>query len=394
MAEKLYTPNKIFKNTKWLSLQTRQDYLEHFQDMSASCNIINNYKKAKNYYQFLANTTYKNVSAELFGEKNHIDFGLAIDGYIQQIRDSKLLDGYKNSNKNSSVINLQQGEELLNKWEALLDLANRQQWKNIEQELQNIKNYAQNLQKALDEKSEINLSNIVGAKQDTSYSAASTIEGTLSRIQGQVLEQEAIKFINKILPEKIAQTGDITLDGKSIKSDLIVLDIENVNGEVIFKVQNGELYSTTTNSKVVNLSITELKFLNEHTVGFSAKTSKGQINFHSSYSINQLLLDALDIRGKKAPIYQLYHFYQIGLTGVNNKHVDPYQRYAISKLITQIIGENNAYLITSKGIEPTYVYIDKIINTGLSFENKKLPEHATGSYNSDFGTTNIIGPKS
>ena len=95
----------------------------------------------------------------------------------------------------------------------------------------------------------------------------------------------------------------------------------------------------------------------------------------------------------EASMYQLYHFYQLGLTGLTNGEVDPYQRYAVSKIAIKILGENNVYLVSQKEIIPTYQYIDKIMKKGFFFSNKNIPARTGDNFNTDFGSTNIMGPK-
>lgn len=392
---KIYTPNKIFKNKKWSQLQTKEDYFEHFAQQN--CSFFKYYKQLKISYERLAFEKYKRITKELdiTKESPRIDFGVEINSYIEQIKNAKLTEeGIRNNV--TSDISTEQGIALLDKWYSLLSLIKRNQWDSLEKEIQNIRNYAENLQKAIDNNSALNLSSIVGSEKDTMKSALAVIEGTLSRIQGEVLEQEALRFIMKNLPDDIdtAKTGSIKFGGKSIKSDLIAIDIQNKDKEVIFKVENGDLKFTGNEEKIVTLTTPDLKSLNEQTVGFSAKTSQGQITFHRGYNINQLLLDSLGAGYGKAAVYQLYHLYQLGFPNVSNSFADPYQRYAVARIASRIIGENNAFLITAKGIEPTYVYLDQIMNQGLSFSNreiKALSERGKG-YNSDFGTTDIIGP--
>jgi hypothetical protein len=85
------------------------------------------------------------------------------------------------------------------------------------------------------------------------------------------------------------------------------------------------------------------------------------------------------------------HFYQLGLQDVPN--IDAYQRYAVSRLATQILGKNNVYIITKNEIIPTYQYVEKLTRKGLYFANKKVPYKNGNSLSNNFGNTNILGPK-
>jgi hypothetical protein len=47
-------------------------------------------------------------------------------------------------------------------------------------------------------------------------------------------------------------------------------------------------------------------------------------------------------------------------------------------LVVNILGKNNAFMVSRSGITPTYLYIEKLINNKkyLSFANKEIPKRS------------------
>ena len=90
----------------------------------------------------------------------------------------------------------------------------------------------------------------------------------------------------------------------------------------------------------------------------------------------------------------MMHIYQLGLQ-LQPQKIDSYQRYAVSRLAINILGNNNAFMVTTNAIIPTYQYVNKLIKTGLHFSNKIIPTRGENTdFIMNFGNTNIVGPKS
>lgn len=242
----------------------------------------------------------------------------------------------------------------------------------------------------------IDLQNILG--EGDAYAITSRLEGTLSRIQGEILEQEVQRFLVNKIPHQVVVTGSVTsADGGKIKPDLVValdnLELKNQDGQTTYRFRNGDIYNTENVKQTENISLTsyEIKSLNAGTIGFSAKTTSGRPTFHQGYNINQLIEDSIEKGDPTSALYQLMHFYQLGLQNVPN--ITTYQRYAVARLAIQIMGQNNAFIITKNEIIPTWQYMEKLMHRGgLYFANNKIPARAnTDVLNSKFGSTNIVG---
>ena len=408
----LYTANRIMSNPQWLGLKTRQDYFEHFAVSHASP-VTDNYQTARNYFYTLATKNFKNITEALNFETKfsrsgkdqgiHVSVSSQIQGWIDSIRNAKL-DNYKKSGDTTGMITAAQGENLLTKWTQLQQLVATRNWDHLETEMGNLNSYIDNLHNQLSTGAGlIDFAQVLEVSDPTkknAYSLASRLEGLLSRIQGEALEQEIIKMIQEKMPENISTnvTGSITsVSGTKIKPDLIAIlngvSLLNEFGQKTYTFKDGDIIDANElpATRTITLTDAEIDSLFAKAAGFSAKTTGSQPTFHQGYNIRALLDEAL--QNGEASMYQLYHFYQLGLTGLTNGEVDPYQRYAVSKIAIKILGENNVYLVSQKEIIPTYQYIDKIMKKGFFFSNKNIPARTGDSFNTDFGSTNIMGPK-
>lgn len=408
----LYTANRIMNNPQWLGLKTRQDYFENFAVSHAS-SVTANYQVARNHFYTLATSKFANITQALnfetkFSRKGkdqgiHVSVSSQIQGWIDSIRNAKL-DNYKKSGDTTGMITVAQGEALLAKWTQLQQLVAARNWDHLETEMENLNSYIDNLHNQLSTGAGlIDFAQVLEVSDPTkknAYSLASRLEGLLSRIQGEALEQEIIKMIQEKMPESISTnvTGSITsVSGTKIKPDLIAIlngvSLLNEFGQKTYTFKDGDIVDADglPATRTITLTDAEVNSLFDKAAGFSAKTTGGQPTFHQGYNIRALLDEAL--QDGEASMYQLYHFYQLGLTGLTNGEVDPYQRYAVSKIAIKILGENNVYLVSQKEIIPTYQYIDKIMKKGFFFSNKNIPVRTGDSFNTDFGSTNIMGPK-
>lgn len=406
-----YIPNRALGEA-WGSLPCSfTEYKKSFV-ISSNLSVASKYAEARTHFYNLA---YSNQFAALTKELNFTQrvnkkgknisgtsakLDKQIETWINQIKNAKITEFRFKIKDGSTEINRSIAQNLYNKWQDVLSLMKNQQWSNLNTELQILTSYSEQLKNMLDNSNSgdlIDLKNILG--EGDAYSLASRLEGLLSRIQGEVLEQEVKKFLMRKIPNRVAVTGSITLStGGKIKPDLIAtmldcLELQNEEGQATYVFKNGVIHDADGNPATGTVTLTdyELKQLIDNSLGFSAKTTAGRPTFHQGYNINQLIKDALQEEDSSA-IWQLMHFYQLGLQDVPN--LDAYQRYAVSRLATQILGENNAYIITNNEIIPTYEYVEKIMNRGLSFVNKKIPARA-GNFvlNDQFGSTNIVGPK-
>ena len=406
-----YVPSKRMTDLKWNSIDTKETYFSKFQRMSGSlqADATANYVAVKQYYLDLANIKYHKLTQELNFEsrelkngKVHVglEFDAQVHQWINQIKNAKL-DNFKKIN-GSTKISLNQAQGLILKWESVISLMKAQQWDNLETELNSLEGYLQQLNQivANAEGGWIDFADVVKPGETNAYSVASRLEGLLSRIQGEVLEQEVAKFIAKKMPDRVYVTGSVTsLSGTKVKPDLVatIMDqivLQNEDGEDTYTFKNGQIIDAAGNpgDRTISLTDAELSALLDQTAGFSAKTTSGQITFHQGYNIKNLLDNVLAL-GHDPAIYQLYHFYQLGLSDLSYKEVDPYQRYALSKIAIDIIGTNNAYMITKNEIIPTYQYAEKLLKRGLSFSVKGIPAKSGSGFNEEFGNTNILGPK-
>ena len=395
----------------WGTIQSYQDYKEQFQ-IANNLDVSKNYSEAKQYFYDLAHSAqYSKLTEQLNFEQRTTKNGRKLKGtsakldqqvdiWINQIRNAKITE-YKFKVQNGSTqINQSVAQNLCAKWENVIKLMRAQQWTNLNTELNILENYVQQLNASIKSSNSgdlIDLTNILG--EGDAYTIASRLEGLLSRIQGEVLEQEVKKFLAKKIPTQVAVTGSINVaGGGKIKPDLIAslldyLELKNEQGQVTYIFKNGEIYdgNGVPATGTVTLTDYELKGLLENSLGFSAKTTSGATTFHQGYNIEKLIQDSLGQGDPQTAVWQLLHFYQLGLQNVPN--LDAYQRYAVSRLAIQILGRNNAYIITKNEIIPTYQYVDKLLKKGLYFGNKKIPVKSGDTLNSNFGSTNILGPK-
>ena len=409
----LYNPTKKLTNSKWTSINSWDGYRSIFAEQKVMpANYLEYYQNAKSYFQDLANSEkYKEITKELgfdFNDKNNknqINLPSYINLWANQIKNAKLVDGKSLKKANSTFITLHQAEQLANQWSNLSNLIQMNNWTGLNAELARIKNMTDQLNKQIEKNVEyIDLSTIVQTKNSSNmYSVMSAVEGLLSRIQGAMLEQEAIKFIKEKIPHRgVFLTGNITMQtGEQIKPDFVVslfdnFKLQNSDGKNVYEFENGIIKSSDGSPERKNIHLTEyeLQSLTEQTLGFSAKTSQGQITFHQQYNINKLIDDSLAKNGDQKILFQMMHIYQLGLQ-LQPREIDNYQRYAVSKLAINILGNNNAFIVTKNAIIPTYQYVDKLIKTGLHFSNKAIPSRGENTdFIMSFGNTNIIGPKS
>lgn len=398
-ATKLYTPNRRL-GQKWSSLNSWQSYLEHFQQASVG-NIQSNYQIARAYYYAQANSSrYQPLLKELELEKQEStalpDSISIVLGKIQSMGNL-----WRFVEKDSPmVVSSADAQSIVDGWQNIIRMAQTQNWEGISTSLTRLQMLSNSIQTQIDSGTEtISISEIM--KNPKGSSVALSIQGTLSLIRGAILEQEVKKFLQPLLPQTIEGqksniyvTGSITLNGISIKEDILNildgLEIKNKNGQVLYYFQGGNIYEKDGVTKAKKVTLTEYEYeqlINNSGAGFSAKTSSGQTVFHGGYNIQTLLNDAGGFKDKA--IAQLYHMYQLGV----GQNETAYQNYAVSKIVTKVLGERNIFMVSRNEIVPTYHYIDKLLKYPLSFKNKKLPARGENApLNTDFGTTDIVGP--
>lgn len=404
----LFYPRKALDN-KYNYINTWNLYKERFHEMQPNNSMIqNNYKKARSYYSDLAKTEpYKEILNELNFENQEGDPYLFLDPMIEKIINKIQSDGnlwrfIDNEKKSQPMnINLEEGKELLQSWNRIIQMAADAKWETVGVHINRLKTLTQNLQRYIDNNTEIiSINELLGKAADTkATSLALSIQGTLNGLRGAVLEEETRRFLIKNLPDDFKikggtyLTGNIKLNGTQIKEDLVSLfdklEIVNKEGEVVYCFKDGEIVDANgKKTKTVNLTEDEyLQLLNAPGVGFTAKTSKTATVFHGGYNINTLLVDAGYPQDQI--ICQLYHMYQLGL----DNNIDIYQKYAVSKMITYILGKKNAFMVSRNKIVPTYQYVNKLIKTPLRFSNTDV-EHRNSkdALNVNFGSTDIVGP--
>ena len=389
--------------TSWKSYKER-----FFQLEPSITEITANYLKAKQHYESLVNSSqYKSMLQELelsLIEETALDQEIEKE-IINKIQSSGSLWQYMSSDKSLTMtVNQEQAKNIYNGWQKILSMASQHQWRSVNTQLERIKQMSDNLLKEINSNSKlINMDSIVGVGQSAKSSTiANSVQGTLSALRGAVLEEEVKKFLSKRLPKeskiKAYQTGAITSGGASIKEDLIVLldnlELVDENGQVNYIFKNGEIFladGITTTEKVVLTKYQLEQLRNAPSLGFTAKTSKGQTVFHGGYNINTLIDDSVDAGAMRDKVYQLGHMYQLGIS----HKATIYQNYAVSKITTSILGVNNAFMVSRSGIIPTYKYIDRLMsnNKYLSFANKEIPKRSKGAnIIRKYGSTNIIGP--
>lgn len=400
---------------KWLNeasygyIHSWEKYKERFHEITPKASDIqSNYIKAKTHFSTLVNSSqYSTLLRELQLSANS---PIALDPYIEQqvinkIQNMGNLWGFVSKNKTAPMaVSQDEAKKIYNGWQEILKMAALNQWQSVDAQLDRIKILSDNLLAAIDNSSElISMNEVLGFNGNTKSSTiANSIQGTLSALRGAVLEEEVKKFLSKRLPKnskvKTYQAGAIKVGGQSIKEDLITLlnslELTDENGNVNYIFKNGDIFLADgiTKTKTVNLTKYELNQLrNAPGLGFTAKTSKGQTVFHGGYNINTLLDDSIREGANADMIHQLGHFYQLGISHKLNL----YQSYAVSKLVIEILGTNNAFMISRSNIIPTYQYIESLLNKNkyLSFSNKSIGKRsANAPLVVKYGSTNIVGP--
>lgn len=402
-------PREKLSNSGWTHINSWNTYSTIFT-IHTPPSPTENYKVAREHFYNLATSgKYAKVTKELNfetvegrrGTRQQVSLPSQISNWIKQIQSSKMIDGKNLKTASTTVITQADAQKLVSQWRALVSLIKTQQWGGLNTELSRLEIMINNLNAQIQAGSTIDLGQAIQTRNASSmYSVISALEGLLSRIQGAVLEQEAIKFINERIPSGVFLTGNITVGGEQIKPDLVAalsqnMQIKNADGKVVYIFKNGQICGAdgVPMTKTVNLTEYELQSLIEQSAGISAKTTSGQITFHQGYNIEKLINDAIAKGGNKAVLMQMIHMYQLGISP-GKTGASAYQRYAVSKLAIDIIGENNIYMVTKDSIIPTYQYVDRLLKTGLRFSNNAIP---TRGENTDlivnFGNTNIIGPK-
>lgn len=407
MSYLLY-PKKALNN-KYNYINTWDLYKERFHEMQPKKNTLQeNYNKAKEYYMNLVKTEpYKEILQELKFEEQEGNPYLFLDPMIEKTINKIQADGNlwrfidKNRKNQPMKISLEEGKKLLQGWNEIIQMAIDKKWETVGVSISRLKTLTQNLQQYIDNNTEIiNMNELLGKASDIkATSLALFIQGTLNALRGAVLEEETRRFLIKKLPDDFNAkggtyiTGNITLNGTKIKEDLMTLfdelEIINKEGKVIYRFENGEIVDVDgKKAETINLTEDEYKqLLNASGVGFTAKTSKTTTIFHGGYNINTLLADAGYPQDQI--ICQLYHMYQLGI----ENNIDIYQKYAVSKMITYILGKKNVFMVSRNKIIPTYQYVDKLIKTPLRFGNSSVEERNSGdALNTKFGSTNIVGP--
>lgn len=402
-------PREKLSNSSWTSINSWSAYSEIFTTHTPP-SPTENYKVAREHFYNLATSgKYAKVTKELNfetvegrrGARQQVSLPSQISNWIKQIQSSKMIDGRNLKTASTTVITQADAQKLVSQWNSLVSLIKTQQWDGLNTELSRLEAIINNLNAQIQAGSTIDLGQVIQTRNASSmYSVISALEGLLSRIQGAVLEQEAIKFINERIPSGVFLTGNITVGGEQIKPDLVAalsqnMQIKNTDGKVVYVFKNGQICGAdgVPMTKAVNLTEYELQSLIEQSAGISAKTTSGQITLHQGYNIEKLINDAITKGGNKAVLTQMIHMYQLGISPGKSGAL-AYQRYAVSKLAIDVIGENNIYMVTKDSIIPTYQYVDRLLKTGLRFSNSAIP---TRGENTDlivnFGNTNIIGPK-
>ena len=403
---KLLTPNK-YLGEGWHSINTWQSYLENFSLHIPDDNTITrNYKEARQIYYNLAHSgVYKELLQEIMAEDAEGGIGgITLEETIEQvlnfIQSQGNLWSYVQSRKGRMRVSTSQAQQISNNWQKILSLARQEQWTSVSVELTRIESMVQSLNVAIASSSNgmVNIGKALGmGGNKRSSSIANSIQGTLNSLRGKLLEEKAVEFLDKHLPEQfkdevgVYQTGAILVGGKSIKEDIMVifdgLEIVNNNNEVIYKFSNGKIIPTDKAPKKDSVILTEEQYqkLQDVALGMSAKTSRNSTVYHGGLNIK----DFLDsVSGKDPIIFQLIHMYQLG----DGKNHTLYQKYAISKKLDYILGNKNAFMISRSKIVPTYKFVEQLTIKPLRFGTSVLPKRGENApLNTEFGSTNITG---
>lgn len=401
---KKYYPNRPL-GEQFSSLNRYSSYEKLFHVKTPTQQNINeHYNIAKEYYRgMVENGPAKAFLDELLKENSEspvLNLPDGITSTINRIQQSGNLWRFVEKDKPMIVSN-EDAMTIISGWEEIISLIKTNNWLGMSTSLKRLEYLIQQIQMKIDSGCDmVSISDIMNNPK--SLSVALSLQGTLSLIRGAILEQETQKFLMNVLPWKIDGensiyvTGQITLNGVSIKEDLLNifdgLEIKNKYGQTLYYFDKGQIYERSNGQikKAETIKLTDYEYkqlINASNLGFSAKTSKGLTVFHGGYNIKQLLMDSGGFDDQL--IAQLYHMYQLGV----GKNTNVYQNYAVSKIAKKILGEKNLFMVSRNQIIPTYMYIDKLLNNPLRFKNSKLPIRGeNAALNSVFGVTDIVGP--
>lgn len=295
--------------------------------------------------------------------------------------------GGKNDPANGFNISKKQAKEIKTAWEGLVLLAKNKNWSGAGKHIERLSALVEELNKQIQDSSiaNISLAQVIGRVDKNNASLAASIQGTLNALMGLALEGEITSFLQKNIPSGVTyQTGAITVNGASIKEDIMTLITDNLQltndqGEVVYIFKDGKIYNGqgAELNKEVKLTPAQYESLQEATgLGYSAKTTSGTIIFHSGYNLEE----RYGHLNYDPRILQLIHFYQYDL-GKNVSGAGYWQRYAIIADIERVIGKKNIFLVSGNKIIPTYKYLDSLVkdyNKQLHFKPAKIAKEYAG----------------
>lgn len=390
---------------KWKSLNHFNSYANKFQiNVPTENYILDNYRLLKSHYESLLNQYPDLVAALQDNDGNYLPLDVEINDIISKIQQNGNLWAYARDNQ-TTTISRDKSQEILQKWQGIIATVGNGNFAAGNQQIKTLTGMINALSNALANTTgdTIDFSTIViNAKNDTKMvSIARRMQGVLNGIEGAYLEYRVKEWLMKILPEKLGHgtatvTGNINIFGNgnrvvNMKTDVIAsildnIEITNEAGEVTYRIVNGQItpVNGTANNQSITLTDYEVQSLSQAVLGFSAKTTKGRVNLHSNYNVKTLLTTNPDIY-----TWQLYHFFQLGF----GQSQDIYMKYAISKVAKDILGSNNAFMVSRTGIIPMTQYLEDIItNKGLRTNFAFITRGENAPLNTDFGSVNITGP--
>jgi hypothetical protein len=409
-----YVPFKMMKHDAWRNIREYQDYKDVFIINIPSQDAINKqYGNAFTYYRNQANK-FQTLFKELgFNGTTQIDVTkqnrFAKFNVVKTVQDaiSKAYifkDMPSKSKTTEMIVDKTKAQEIVSRWEKVISTAQKKKWATANTQLESLQKYidAVNAEMASNDVY-VNISKALG--KTNAYSTAMKVMGAVNGVKGASLEVELGKYIRKMLPKDylVAQTGNIVHNNNKLgKADISIvlkdLKLTNVDHEISWYFdKKGNLKSKygETSKKfemTAQESVTEFK---DAVLGISVKNTKGAINFHGGLNIGSELLGLINESGNSdVYLWQMFHQYQLG----QQDTVKAYQSYMISKMIINIIGEENAIIAGPGYMIPTYYYIYALMKQGrkktLRFSNVAVPDrdhHSNLNYASEFGTTDIIG---
>lgn len=222
------------------------------------------------------------------------------------------------------------------------------------------------------------------SKKSGAVNILKQLQGIGSAIKGLELELAATEILGKHLPNlntnnttsEVVNTGNIRVQiggsklSTNIKEDISLFNtalnttIELIDGK---KISLEELIARNKNGVTVTVSQPGYEQLQKAMItAFSAKSSKSKnIMLHSGLTLNNLLDRVED---KDSKYYALKHILQLYQWNNNMRGNIDYNKalvnYNLSKILDQIIGKKNDFIITNSGIQLMSDYISDMIKIG------------------------------